>query len=196
MCMIITSAGTICFLQILSTNTYFLRYSGSDDLYLSGQKISPGETYVFDHGSSIRGFGINPVYYSEVVGIISEASFASKILINAHDISYRFKNSDNGIQSLNFYEESGKLVGIMGSSGAGKSTAMSILNGTLRPQNGEVLINGYNLYDNNDKKYLKGIIGFVPQDDLLIEDLTVFQNLWFNAKMCLSNLTDREILEW
>ena len=188
-------SGKISFLQISSTNTYILRYSGNDDLYLSGQKISSGETYVFDHGSSLRGFGINPVYYSEVVGIISEASFAKKLSINAHNLSYKFKNSDNGIRDLNFHEESGKLVGILGSSGAGKSTAMSILNGTLRPQNGEVLINGYNLYDSNDKKFLKGIIGYVPQDDLLIEDLTVFQNLYYNAKMCLSNLPENELLE-
>ncbi len=73
---------------------------------------------------------------------------------------------------------------------------MSILNGTLKPQNGVVLINGYDLYDTNDKKFLKGIIGYVPQDDLLIEELTVFQNLYYNAKMCLSNLPENELLEW
>ena len=59
--------GTLSFLQIPSTNTYILRYSGSEDLYLNGQNISPGETYTFDHGSSIRGSGINPIYYTEVV---------------------------------------------------------------------------------------------------------------------------------
>ncbi len=72
---------------------------------------------------------------------------------------------------------------------------MSILNGTLKPQSGEVLINGYNLYDENEKEYLKGVIGFVPQDDLLIEDLTVYQNLYYNARMCLNNLPERKIVE-
>ena len=187
--------GTICFLQITSTNTYIVRYSGNSDLYLNGQNITSGVTYTFDHGSSIRGSGINPVYYSEVVSIISETSFAKRVFIKANDVSFNFKNSDYGIQNLNFYEESGRLVGIMGGSGAGKSTAMSILNGTLQPQKGEVLINGYNIYDDKDKGYLKGIVGFVPQDDLLIEDLTVFQNLYYNAKMCLNNLPENKILE-
>ncbi len=37
------------------------------------------------------------------------------------------------------------------------------------------------------------MIGFVPQDDLLIEELTVFQNLYYNARMCLDNLSGSRI---
>ena len=186
-------SGAIYFLQIPSTNTYILRYSGGEVLYLNGQIISTGETYAFDHGSSIRGRGINPIYYTEVVSIISEASFETRIALHAYDVSFKFRNSDNGIHNLDFHEESGRLVGILGGSGVGKSTTLSILNGTLEPQKGNVLINGYNLYDENDKKNLHGVIGFVPQDDLLIEELTVFQNLWYNARMCLNNLPDSKI---
>jgi len=187
--------GTICFLQISSTNTYTMRYSGKEDLYLNGQNILTGEAYIFDHGSSIRGSGINPIYFTEVESIISGASFKIKISLNANNVSFKFRNSENGIQNLNFNEESGRLVGILGGSGVGKSTTLSILNGTMKPQSGEVLINGYNLYDDYEKEYLKGVIGFVPQDDLLIEDLTVYQNLYYNARMCLNNLTEREIVE-
>jgi ABC-type multidrug transport system ATPase subunit len=187
--------GTICFLQIPSANTYIVRYSDGEDLYLNGQNISSGETYTFDHGSSIRGRGINPIYYTEVVSIISEASFDIKIYLHAYDVSFKFSNSDNGIHNLNFHEESGKLVGILGGSGVGKSTTLSILNGTLKPQSGEVLINGYNLYDDTEKEHLEGVIGFVPQDDLLIEELTVYQNLWYNARMCLNDLSESTIIE-
>jgi ABC-type multidrug transport system ATPase subunit len=187
--------GIISFLQIPSTNTFIMRYSGSSDLSLNGQNISGGETYPFEHGSSIRGSGINPVYYTEVVSIISEASFETKISLNAHDVSFKFTNSENGIHDLNFHEESGKLVGILGGSGVGKSTTLSILSGTLKPQSGVVLINGYNLYNEDEKQNLEGVVGFVPQDDLLIEELTVYQNLLFNARMCLSNLPESKIVE-
>ena len=91
-------------------------------------------------------------YYSEVVSQISETSYDFKISLDANDVSFKFRNSENGIHNLNFHEESGKLVGIIGGSGVGKSTTLSILNGTLKPQSGEVLINGYNLYDENEKK--------------------------------------------
>ena len=186
--------GSIRFLNIPSTNSYILRYSGGEELYLNGQIIFPDQTYIFDNGSSIRGHGIKTVYYSEVTGLISESLFDFKIRLDANDVSFSFRNSNNGIHNLDFHEESGKLVGILGGSGAGKSTTLSVLNGTLEPQRGEVLINGYNLYDKTERVNLAGVIGFVPQDDLLIEELTVFQNIWFNARLCLNNLSDEEIL--
>jgi len=187
--------GNISFLYIASTNTYILRYQGKDDLYLNGQIINSGQTYIFDHGSSIRGSGIKTIYFSEISSHISEAASEFKVSLDSSDVSFRFRNSENGIHNLNFHGESGKLIGILGGSGVGKSTSLSILSGTLKPQSGQVLINGYNLYDESEKIFLKGVIGFVPQDDLLIEDLTVYQNIYYNAKMCLNNLTEEQIVE-
>jgi len=187
--------GNISFLYIASTNTYILRYQGKEDLYLNGQIINSEQTYIFDHGSTIRGPGIKTIYFSEVSSHISEYASEFKVNLDATDVSFRFRNSENGIHNLNFHGESGKLIGILGGSGVGKSTTLSILSGTLKPQSGQVLINGYNLYDEAEKKNLKGVIGFVPQDDLLIEDLTVYQNIYYNAKMCLNNLTEDQIVE-
>ncbi len=41
---------------------------------------------------------------------------------------------------------------------------------------------------------MEGVIGYIPQDDLLIEELTVYQNLYFNAKLCFKNITNEEIV--
>jgi ABC-type multidrug transport system ATPase subunit len=185
--------GRITFLHIPSTNTYIMRYSGNEDLYLNGQNIRAEQTYIFDNGSSVRGSGINTIYYTEIVSLITETAYEFKVSLVASGVSFRFRNSENGIHDLDFHEESGRLVGIMGGSGVGKSTTLSILNGTLRPQEGEVLINGYNLYDETEKGSLEGVIGLVPQDDLLIEELTVYQNLYYNAKMCMNNLSEDKI---
>ena len=187
-------SGFLSFLHINSTNTYILRYEGTDDLYLNGQIIFQGQTYMFDRGSSIRGSGINTIYYSEVVSYITESGIDFKVCIEAINVSFRFIDSENGIHNLNLSEESGKLIGIMGGSGVGKSTTLNILSGSLIPQQGEVLVNGYKLYDKKNSEFLKGVIGFVPQDDLLIEELTVFQNLYYNARMCLANLSKEEII--
>jgi ABC-type multidrug transport system ATPase subunit len=187
--------GVLHFLHIQSTNSFILRYAGNQDIYLNGQNLFQEQTYIFDHGSSVRGGGIKTVYYSEVAGQITEEEYKFRISLDANNVSFKFRNSDNGIHNLNFHEESGKLVGILGGSGVGKSTTLSILNGTLKPQEGEVFINGYNLYEAGDKSNLAGVIGYVPQDDLLIEDLTVFQNIYFNAKMCLNNLSEDQIIE-
>jgi len=187
--------GEIIFIKIPSTNTYMMRYLGDDDLYLNCQNILPGLTYTFDHGSTVRNSNIGTMYYSDLTSKFSDAGSGSKISIRANNVIFKFKNSDNGIQDLSLYEESGRLVGIMGGSGVGKSTLLNVLNGNLKPQTGDVLINGHNLYDEYEKKELKGVIGFVPQDDLLIEELTVFQNLYYNARLCINDFSDEKILE-
>jgi ABC-type multidrug transport system ATPase subunit len=187
--------GTLVFMHIPSTNTHLMRYSGSGEIYLNGQNIHSGQTYIFDSGSSLRGPGIASLYYTEVAGIISQEMYESMVTLSASNVTYRFRNSDNGIHDLNFNEESGRLVGILGGSGVGKSTTLSVLNGTLKPDNGKVCINGFDLYDEKEKKNLTGVIGFVPQDDLLIEELTVYQNLYYNAKLCLSNLPEEKLVD-
>jgi ABC-type multidrug transport system ATPase subunit len=83
----------------------------------------------------------------------------------------------------------------MGGSGVGKSTLLNVLSGITRPETGEVFVNGYELYSPEGKQHLNGVIGFVPQDDLLFEELTVYQNLWYNARMCLDNLGESRIKE-
>src|SRR4030042_1986120 len=116
--------------------------------------------------------------------------FKSKqpITFLAREISFKFRNSENGIHSFSFYGESGQLIGIMGGSGTGNSTLLKLLNGSLVPDNGSIFINGHALHAGIEE--MEGIIGYIPQDDLLIEDLTVFNNLYYNAKLCLDNLEE------
>ena len=46
--------GKVLFLHIPGINTFIMRYEGADDLYLNGQNVLPGQTYVFDHGSTVK----------------------------------------------------------------------------------------------------------------------------------------------
>lgn len=185
--------GKISLLYLSSINTYILRYTGNVDLFLNGQNIFPGQSYTFDHGSTIRGSGINAIYYNDIANVFSEEKLKFRISLDVKDVNLRFKNSEYGIQNFNFHEESGNLVGILGGSGVGKTTILNVLSGITKPQSGEVLINGFNLYSEKDKTHLKGVVGFVPQDDLLIEELSVYQNLYYSAKMCLDNLSEKEL---
>ncbi len=180
-------SGELMFLNILSTKSFILRYTGDRNLYLNGQPVYPKQTYLFDNGSTVKGEGLNSVYYSEVFGYFNDTKSESKISLSANDVTFRFSDSENGIQNFNFYEESGQLIGILGVSGTGKSTLLNLLNGNIKPDSGNILINGYDIHNVKEKSQLKGVIGYIPQDDLLIEELTVYQNLYYNSKLCLSN---------
>ncbi|HEY4785533.1 MAG TPA: ATP-binding cassette domain-containing protein [Bacteroidales bacterium] len=183
--------GQVRVLQVQSANMFLIRYMGNSELYLNGQLLTQDKVYVFNTGSSLRNPQITPIYFSDVVSFFHEAMEDSKILFEVKDIEYRFKERKIGLQKMSFTEESGKLIGIMGSSGAGKSTLLNVLNGTQTPTSGEILINGINIHA--DRKKTEGVIGFVSQDDLLIEELTVFENLYYNAQLCFDNLHDHEI---
>lgn len=74
-----------------------------------------------------------------------------------------------------------ELVGLMGPSGAGKTTLMTALNGYLPPREGRVLFNGQDLYASFEHFRLG--IGYVPQDDILHGELTVAEALYFTARL-------------
>lgn len=184
--------GRIAILHHASTDTFVFRYLGNMNLFLNGNHIIPERFELLDQGARITGSKISPVYYSDVSRKFHQTEESEKIFFVAENIEYRFKNSNKGIKKFSFSKESGNLIGIMGGSGAGKSTLLNILSGKIKPQGGQITINGIDIHTDPDA--IEGIIGFVPQDDLLIEDLTVFRNLYLNAKLCLSNLTEKEIL--
>lgn len=185
--------GEIQILYIESTNTFVLRYMGDDSLFLNSQNIIPFKIYFFDTGSVLKGSRISQIYQSDVVRTFIQTVDKEKIQMEALGIEYTYPGSNNGIKELNFKAESGDLIGIMGGSGVGKSTLLNILNGNLKPDSGRISINGYDIH--NESEQLEGIIGFVPQDDLLIEELTVFQNLYFNTKLCFDHFSNKEIAD-
>ena len=183
--------GKVIILRVQSVKTYFVRYFGNQELLLNGQILPPSVIKVFRQGSSLKNSRINPIFYSDVVTQFLTQENTEKIRFTAENIEYEFKTGHKGLHDITFEEESGRLVGIMGGSGSGKSTLLNVLNGNYKPTKGKVKINGVDLYKNPEK--LNGVIGFVPQDDLLIEELTVFENLFYNAKLCFGNYEDEKI---
>ena len=184
-------AGRLTLLYIPSTGSFVMRYYGTTELYIDGKSILSGKSYIVEVGSIIKGPSIAPIYFSDLTGWLFKSKNRQKIVFTAENLEYTFRNSKNGIHNFSFSEESGQLIGIMGSSGVGKSTLLNLLTGKLAPKSGRVLINSYDIHI--DKRAVEGIIGYVPQDDLLFEDLSVYQNLYYNAKLCFSNFTEFKI---
>ena len=180
--------GFIAILRLEDIETYFIKYIGINTLNLNGQPLKSRRISILPAGSTIRGKKVQPLYYSNIVTQFLHSNKQTKVSFAAREISYHFASGDIGIQQVNICEDGGKLVGVMGASGSGKSTLMNILNGSEAPSKGQVLINGIDIYKESDK--IEGVIGYIPQDDLLIEELTVFQNLFYAAKLCFNNYTD------
>jgi ABC-type multidrug transport system ATPase subunit len=183
--------GHLAVLHIETTGTLLFIYDGPQVLYFKGRDIIAFRPYLLDRGVNIKGQGIDPIYYSRIYKQFVAGKFPEKIIFEGHDVEYLFKNSSNGVQKMNFRVESGNLIGIMGGSGVGKTTMINLLHGKIPPTSGNIYINGYDI--NIDADELKGLIGYVPQDDMLIEELTVYQNLYFNAKLCFGDFDEDQI---
>lgn len=184
-------SGTIAVVRVNNIGIFFARYFGSGELFINGQLVIPGKIYTLYHGSSFHNSRIRSVYYSDISGCFFGEDAGHKLSFSVKDIEFRFRNQATGLHKLSFQESSGKMIGIMGGSGAGKSTLLNVLNGNLSPSAGAVIINGFDLH--RQKESLEGVIGYVPQDDLLIEDLTVYQNLFYNAKLCFADQPNETI---
>lgn len=186
--------GVVEIIRMISTNMLFFKYhGGSESLYLNNSPIVPGRTYLLGNGAVIKNSKIASIYFSDISGRFILDEQKGRIEFCADNIEFKYGNTDNGIHKFSFYEESGNLIGIMGGSGVGKSTLLNLFIGNYPLAGGKISINGYDYAEQSDK--LKGVIGYVPQDDLLIEELTVFQNLYYNAKLCFSNFSEERIIE-
>jgi ABC-type multidrug transport system ATPase subunit len=183
--------GHMFVLHIESTGSLILTYDGPLTLYFKGRDIIACRPYLLDRGVNIKGQGIEPIYYSRIFKKFASRKFPGTIVFEGHDIEYVFKNSDNGVRKMNFRIESGNLIGLMGGSGVGKTTMLNLLHGKTKPVSGNLFINGFNLHSESES--LKGLIGYVPQDDLLIEELTVYQNMYFNARLCFGDYNEEQL---
>ncbi len=158
--------GLIAVLRLQEMETYFVKYLGITSLYINSQPFKSRKVEVFPTGSTFRGSKIDTIYYSDIVGKFLQEGATSEISFVAEHLFYHFKSGRAGLQNVTVSERGGKLIGLMGSSGSGKSTMLNVLNGSERPSSGRVLVNGIDVHEEPDK--VEGIIGFIPQDDLLI----------------------------
>ncbi|MBN2612113.1 MAG: ATP-binding cassette domain-containing protein [Bacteroidales bacterium] len=185
--------GRITVLHLVSANTFVMRYKGNETLLLNGHNLRTGRSYIWSPGSVVKNQKIGSIYYTWVSGKFIQAKAKSKFIFTAKNIEFSYGNSPNGLKRFTLTEESGRLIGIIGGSGSGKSTLLKVLCGNIKPDRGQIAINEIDIHKDADQ--LKGLIGYIPQDDFLIKELTVFQNLYYNAKLSFSNYTEDQISE-
>ncbi len=174
--------GYVAFLYIESADLILMRLIGRElEAHLNGQWTRGDVIRPFPEGGLLRlnyGFTLT---YKEVLDRFRPPPPQSRLLWEVHKLSYRFKGGKTAIHPLSFEVWQGRLVGIMGPSGAGKSTLLRLLSGQLQPTSGKVYLNGINIHKR--PRAIRGLLGYVPQDDLLIEELTVWENVFYAARL-------------
>jgi ABC-2 type transport system ATP-binding protein len=93
------------------------------------------------------------------------------------------------VNNVSFEVRRGEVLGFLGPNGAGKSTTMNMLSGNLSPDEGQITINGFDLFEQPD--IAKAQIGYLPETPPLYKELTVAEFLQFCAR--LNNISRRQI---
>lgn len=182
--------GYITVLWLHNYNKLAFTYHGRDKVTMDDVPVLHGVYQIWNQSGVLKsrksGFRI---YYSTVFQPYAAEQGHEAIEFCGRNLNFRFPNSNNGIHNLSININSGQLLAVMGGSGTGKTTLLSLLNGTLKPDSGTVTINGHSITEPGSK----ALIGNVPQDDMLIEELTVFENLLFTAYLCFEGMSRFEI---
>ncbi len=183
--------GNIIVLRIQSVDLYFLRYTSTRELLLNGLPINNRKIYLIARGSVIKQPKGKPIFYTDVASKFLSDDTSINVHFKIDKVHYRFPSGHIGLREVSIEEQSGKMLGIMGASGSGKTTLLNVMSGMAKPTRGYIYINANDLHEESD--LVKGIIGYIPQDDLLIEELTVYENLYYSTKLVYKSLSEEEI---
>jgi ABC-type multidrug transport system ATPase subunit len=188
-------------LQISNHHARFMRTNGNvavedagstNGVYVNGERISGRRNVSLSDVIQIGPF----VLQADAAGV-AVYDTRSKTRIDCINITKIVKNRSGGgtiklLDDVGITVQPNEFVGLLGPSGAGKSTLMDALNGMRPASSGYVLVNNLDLYRHLDS--LKQSIGYVPQDDIIHRELTVYRTLYYVARLRLSrDVSRREI---
>ncbi len=181
--------------KVSAEDLFFIKDLGRGDLKLNGNLLHKMSIAPMAQGSVIKDGTGHAVFFSDVVQCCSTCDrIDRRMQFEALNLAHFFHYPNEvALRPLSIQAQSGDLIGIMGASGSGKSTLLNILNGSLQPTFGEVFLNGRSIY--GDDGLSKGSLGHIAQQDVLISELTVFENLKFAAELSLGGANEKERME-
>lgn len=106
-------------------------------------------------------------------------------ILEIQDLKYSYDKKKNVLNGINAEMEIGKIYAIVGSSGCGKTTLLSLLGGLDIPTIGRILFNGKDIKKIGLEKHRKNNISFVFQNYNLIDYMTPFENVKLTSKKIL-----------
>ncbi len=101
-------------------------------------------------------------------------------VIEVYGLTKRFEGI-TAVDNISFVVNRGDIFAFLGPNGAGKSTAIKILTTVLRPTEGEILVNGYDV--EKEEHQVRGSIGVVFQEHSLDTELTAYENLYYHCAL-------------
>ncbi len=169
-------------------DAYFVEdLASANGTYINGKRVGRAQIGPQD----LISFGTYAVRLDLERGAI-QRSYQGDMLLQAEHIRVDVREGDQVkrlLDGISFTAYPSEFVGIMGPSGAGKTTLLMAIIGTLRPSHGRTTLNGDDLIEQYDR--YRSVIGYVPQEDIIHGELTVYEALYYTARLRLPSDTTR-----
>lgn len=186
--------GRLAVLRVADAELILVSPIDGETIFLEGRLLNCKSCHLLQPAQVLRDSWGNELSHSQVKRSLAGPPDQRQLVwLSGEHLEFRFPGGKYGLHELSFQERGGTLVAIMGGSGAGKSTLLGILNGNLLPHRGRLLLNGRDVHTDPGTK--RGVFGYVPQEDLLFEDLTVFENLYYAARFSMAHVPETVLMQ-
>ncbi|MDC7288045.1 ABC transporter ATP-binding protein [Blautia schinkii] len=116
-------------------------------------------------------------------------------MLQVVDMLYSYTDYNTVLENVNLVFEEGKLYAILGQSGCGKTTLLSLLGGLDSPRQGKILYNGTDIKEYGLDKHRQDNVAFIFQGYNLIEYMTAKENVELTAKLSVEEALQKVGLE-
>ena len=157
-----------------------------NNIYASIAQISGYKESVYEGIVLLKNFEIKNKK-SNLITQENNLTFKSKLIVNK--VTFKYPGKDKIVlNNLNLSFEKGKIYGIKGPSGTGKSTLLNIISGLIKPSKGNLIVDGLNINNNNVHLWRKKV-SLVSQSNFFMDE-TIYENLKIS-----SDIKDKEKLD-
>jgi ABC-type multidrug transport system fused ATPase/permease subunit len=149
----------------------------------AGQRMMPELAKLYKSATEIQsGTAAVDLVHGDLIGVSTElpsdipSALGLKKELEITNVSYRYPQAEQaGVTDLSFTIKAGEKIGIVGGTGAGKTTVADIVLGLLRPRSGQICVDGIPVTDTNLRAWQQ-TVGYVPQD-IFLTDASVAENI-------------------
>lgn len=133
-----------------------------------------------------------PINYNILKQLLVKGQLKNSFSLVLNDLQYSYYNTKS-LGNINLSCSPGELVGVLGEDGAGKSTLLKLIAGINTATRGNVCLNAYEV--NKFKYQLSGLIAYIPEDDLLYNELSGRENIDYAIRLSHHKISDNDRLE-
>lgn len=185
--------GEVLVLRLQSSSFLVARYFGDQTVLLNNRKIFPQKFFLISQLDFLKIGDADRLSYQEIITNFKSTFPHTALKFVGDNVSTKPKGLYNGFAQFNFCEEPGNMVLVLCNDALESKNISLLLTGQLRLTSGQIRLNGYNIY--SERYRVHKMIGLVPHDVIYDENISIYNNFWFSARLSFPGYSEQKVEE-